>query len=103
MGTVRTDEFCKDAVRIALTSGLSRKQIADDLGAGLSTLSKWITFGMDRSNRRLDVFQRQFELIRVDLLGFAPEYRLFEGGDQHSFQCIYVILGKSVGLNIAKP
>ncbi len=31
MGTVRTDEFRKDAVRIALTSGLSRKQIADDL------------------------------------------------------------------------
>ena len=33
MGTVRTDEFRKDAVRIALTSGLSRKQIADDPGA----------------------------------------------------------------------
>ena len=31
MGTARTDEFRKDAVRIALTSGLSRKQIADDL------------------------------------------------------------------------
>ena len=27
MGTVRTDEFRKDAVRIALTSGLSRKQM----------------------------------------------------------------------------
>ena len=34
MGTVRTDEFRKDAVRIALTSGLSRKQIADDPLAG---------------------------------------------------------------------
>ena len=43
MGTVRTDEFRKDAVRIALTSGLSRKQIADDLGVGMSTLNKWIT------------------------------------------------------------
>ena len=27
MGTVKTDEFRKDAVRIALTSGLSRKQM----------------------------------------------------------------------------
>ena len=35
MGTVRTDEFRKDAVRIALTSGLSHKQIADDLGVGM--------------------------------------------------------------------
>ena len=28
-------------VRIALTSGLSRKQVASDLGVGLSTLNKW--------------------------------------------------------------
>jgi transposase-like protein len=35
MGTGRTDEFRKDAVRIALTSGLSRRQLADDLGVGL--------------------------------------------------------------------
>ena len=57
MGAVRTDEFRKDAVRIALSSkyqdlirgikfpedGLSRKQIADDLGVGMSPLNKWIT------------------------------------------------------------
>lgn len=34
MGTVRTDEFRRDALRIALTSGLSRKKIADNLGGG---------------------------------------------------------------------
>lgn len=43
MGTGRTDEFRNDAVRIALTSGLSRRQVADDLGVGLSTLNKWGT------------------------------------------------------------
>jgi transposase-like protein len=43
MGTGRTDEFRKDAVRIALTSGLSRQQVADDLGVGKSTLNKWVT------------------------------------------------------------
>jgi len=32
VGLTRTDEFRKDAVRIALTSGLTRKQVADDLG-----------------------------------------------------------------------
>ena len=47
MATVRTDEFRKDAVRIALTSGLLRKQIADDLGFGMSTLNKWITAHRD--------------------------------------------------------
>lgn len=35
MGTKRTDAFRADAVRIALTSGLTRKQVASDLGAGL--------------------------------------------------------------------
>ncbi len=43
MGLKRTDEFRNDAVRVALTSGLTREQIADDLGVGISTLNKWIT------------------------------------------------------------
>ena len=38
----RTGEFRNEAVRIALTSGLSLKQISDDLGIGLSTLGKWV-------------------------------------------------------------
>ena len=32
---------------IALTSGLARKQVADDLGVGMSTLNKWITAHRD--------------------------------------------------------
>ena len=47
MGRTRTDEFRKDAVRIALSSGLTRKQVADDLGVGMSTLNKWITVHRD--------------------------------------------------------
>ena len=47
MGLKRTVEFRKDAVRIALTSGLTRKQVADDLGVGMSTLNKWITTHRD--------------------------------------------------------
>ena len=37
-----TDEFRRDAVRIATTSGLTRPQIASDLGVGVSTLNKWV-------------------------------------------------------------
>ena len=43
MGTGRTNEFRKDAVRIALTSGLTQRQVADDPGVCLSTLNKWVT------------------------------------------------------------
>ena len=38
-----TEDFRKEAVRLALNSDLSRRQVADDLGVGHSTLGKWIT------------------------------------------------------------
>lgn len=43
MGRTRTAEFRQVAVRTARTSGLTRKQAANNLGVGMSTLSKWIT------------------------------------------------------------
>jgi transposase len=42
MAAIHSDEFKRDAVRIALTSGLTRRQVAADLGVGHSTLGKWI-------------------------------------------------------------
>ncbi len=37
-----SEEFKREAVRIALTSGLSRERVASDLGGGKSTLIKWV-------------------------------------------------------------
>ena len=42
MANGHSEEFKRDAVRIALTSGLTRRQVASDLGMGVSTLNKWI-------------------------------------------------------------
>jgi transposase len=39
MAARHSDEFNRDAVRIALTSGLTMRQVASDLGIGLSTLA----------------------------------------------------------------
>ena len=67
MGTKRTDEFRQDAVRIALTSGLTRKQVASDLGVGLSTLNKWITAHRDTdvvSDKDLDLARENERLQR---------------------------------------
>ena len=47
MRRTRTNKFREDAVHITLTSGLTRKQVADDLGAEMSTLNKWITTHRD--------------------------------------------------------
>jgi len=67
MGLKRTDEFRQDAVRIALTSGLTRKQVADDLGVGMSTLNKWITAHRDTdvvSKEDLDLAKENERLRR---------------------------------------
>ena len=67
MGLKQTDEFRRDAVRIALTSGLTRKQVADDLGVGMSTLNKWITAHRDTdvvSNEDLSLAQENDRLRR---------------------------------------
>jgi transposase len=37
-----TKEFRGEAVQLALTSGRSRREIAADLGVGLSTLRHWL-------------------------------------------------------------
>ena len=42
MGQRYGEEFKREAVRLALTSGLPRKQISTDLGVGFSTLNKWV-------------------------------------------------------------
>ena len=42
MAKVHNEEFRREAVRIALTSGQQRRQVAADLGVGFSTLAKWI-------------------------------------------------------------
>jgi transposase len=46
-----TQEFRDEAVRLVETSGRSWREIAEDLGAGLSTLRHWID---RRLERRID-------------------------------------------------
>ena len=44
-----TREFEDESVRLALTSGRTRRSIATDLGVGLSILTRWV--GRSRDNR----------------------------------------------------
>ena len=43
-----TQEFEDEAVRLARTSGRTRRETADNLGVGLSTLTRWIARSRDR-------------------------------------------------------
>jgi transposase len=43
MGQTFDKAFKQEAVRLVQTSGKSQRQIADDLGVAMSTLSRWCT------------------------------------------------------------
>ena len=71
MVTRFTDEFKAEAIRIALTSGLSRRQVANDLGIGFSTLRKWVQQDRNRPDKpavQSDLEQKLAELRRENLL-----------------------------------
>ncbi len=83
MGLKRTDEFRADAVRIALTSGLTRKQVASDLGVGLSTLNKWVSAHRDTdivSDKDLD-FARENERLRRENRILKEEREILKKGN----------------------
>ena len=80
-----TEEFKQEAVRIALTSGLSRERVAKDLGIGKSTRGNWISqyrptdlvsapqADMARENERLRLEKRVLKEER-DILKTATQF-----------------------------
>jgi transposase len=89
MAVIHSDEFKRDAVRIALTSGLSRRQVASNLGIGLSTLVKWVRSVSDeakvptqdaellRENERLRkenrILREEREVLKKAAMFFAAQ------------------------------
>ena len=59
MASKPTPEFRAEAVGVALTSGLPRKQVAADFGICFSTLSRWIQQG--RRNPKKPTAQSDLE------------------------------------------
>ncbi|WP_390922452.1 IS3 family transposase [Parasedimentitalea psychrophila] len=66
-----SEEFKRDAVRIALTSGLTRRQASSDLGVGMSTLCKWI-----RTYRDADVVSKEDQELANENERLRRENRL---------------------------
>ena len=78
MGLKQTEEFRQDAVRIGLTRELTRKQVADDLGIGMSTLNKWITAHRDTdlvSKKDLDL-AKENDLLRREVRLLREERKI---------------------------
>ncbi|MFV0293024.1 MAG: transposase [Paracoccus sp. (in: a-proteobacteria)] len=72
MALKSTPEFRAEAVCLALTSGLPRKQVAADLGIGFSSLSRWIQH--DRHNPEKPTVQSDLEHKIADLWNPYVEY-----------------------------
>lgn len=79
-----TKEFRREAVRLSRESGRSVREIAEDLGVGMSTLSKWrsVDAGEDPTpqhddiNKELVRLRRENEILRQerDLLKKATAF-----------------------------
>jgi len=88
-----TKEFEDEAVRLVETSGRTKRQIADDLGVGLSTLTRWIGKSRDRAPAMADPvgtddvivelkrLRRENEILRQerDILKRATAFFVKEG------------------------
>ena len=61
-------------------------------GGALGGAILGIIFGMDHGHGRFEVFQCQFELVRIALLRLPAEDRLFEGRDQLLQPCNALVL-----------
>ena len=77
MASNHTPEFRAEAVRVALSSGLPRKQVAADFGVGFSTLSRWIQ--QNRRNPEKPAAQSDLEREVAEL---RKENRLLREGEE---------------------
>lgn len=67
-----TREFRDGAVRVALTSGLPRKQGASDFGIGFSALNRWI-----QQDRRNSEKPTALSDLKHELAELRKENRMF--------------------------
>src|SRR5271163_171788 len=73
-----TKEFEDEAVRLVLTSGRTQREIAGDLGIGLSTLVRWI--GRSRDRRAVDPATAAQSDVTVELKRLRRENEILQQG-----------------------
>lgn len=89
----RPPEFRAEAVRIALTSGLSRRQVASDLGVGFSTLNTWVR--QDQANPAKPAAQSELERELTELRRENRLLRDLQGSANSPGDCLPTARGTS--------
>lgn len=70
-----TKNFRDEAVNLALNSGLTREQLASDLGVGKSTLNKWVTDFRKNLVRSSSLISPTNDL-RIELIRLCKENKI---------------------------
>jgi transposase len=80
MSTQYTDEFRRNAVHIATTSGLTLPQVSSDLGVGLSRLNKRVQKHQhdDLLSGPHEGVERQNECLRKEVLLLREERKVLK-------------------------
>lgn len=73
MNLKKTDAFKSEAVQLALTSGLTRKEVAADLGIGFSTLNKWVA-----QHKHNDLMSGPHDDVHKELARLRKENRILK-------------------------
>ncbi|MCF6321895.1 MAG: IS3 family transposase [Rhizobiaceae bacterium] len=92
-----TIEFKQEAVRVALTSGLTRKQVAADFKIGFSTLARWIQLERRISpepiiqsdlEKEVASLRKENRLLREERDVFKKSHHIFCGAKAMRFKFI---------------
>lgn len=73
MSLKKSDAFKSEAVQLALTSGLTRKEVAADLGIGFSTLNKWVA-----QHKHDDLMSGPHDDVQKELTRLRKENRILK-------------------------
>lgn len=71
MNLKKSDAFRSEAVQLALTSGLTRKEVAADLSIGVSTLNKWVA-----QHKHNDLMSGPHDDVHKELARLRKENRI---------------------------
>jgi transposase len=73
MNLKKSNAFKSEAVQLALTSGLTRKEVAADLGIDLSTLNKWVA-----QHKHDDLMSGPHDDVHKELARLRKENRILK-------------------------
>ncbi len=73
MNLKKSDAFKSVAIQLALTSGLTRKEVATDLGIGMPTLNKWVA-----QHKHDDLMSGPHDDVHKELARLRKENRILK-------------------------